>query len=556
MRRSTSCRTAAARSGRSSPSSTSFAESPAQVCIDGPGAIGNHVPVNFAMRGRLSVSRGPFAAFTAAHVVAATADALVTVSLAGSLFFNLSPDASRGQVLLYLTITMTPFAVLAPLVGPAIDRFRRGDRLVAALCFALRSLCALGLAMTLFELSFYVFALALLVTSKASGVVRQALVPRLVLEHQQLVEANSHLARIGTIAGGIAGALGAWLLSATSAPVLLQLASVLFALSAVAALRVRTEAPEPAPALLEYAELHSPHVVGASSGLMALRAGVGYFVFMVAFALRRESEPAWVFGLALGAYGVGSFAGNVVAPLLRRRLSEDRLMAGALAAAAAVAALGVLGINRRTLVVVAVVFGLSATIGRQAFDSLLQRTAPDALRGRVFARYEMRFQLTWVLGGVLATAITLPVEIGMAVLTVLFVPVVAIYARGAGEAVRFAPAPEQEVLGPAQLRLARAEAWSSAGNHRLAVVEAAATVDLALAAFADHAGILHTAPRPTIDRVACARLDALRHAAVDRHGEINAQDAAEALAIASASLGVSRSDPSSESATGPGHRPA
>ena len=311
-------------------------------------------------------------------------------------------------------------------------------------------MCALGLAFTLFELSFYVLALALLVSSKASGVVRQALVPRLVLDHNQLVEANSHLARLGAIAGGIAGAVGVWLLSVTSAPVLLQCAAAFFALAALVALQVRTEQVEAAPPSLEYAELHEPLLVGASAGMMALRAGVGYFVFMLAFALRRESEPAWVFGLAVGAYGLGSFSGNVVAPILRRRLSEERLMAGALFAAGVVAAVGVLGINRRTLVLVAFVFGLSATIGRQAFDSLLQRSAPDALRGRTFARYETRFQLTWVLGGVLATAIALPVEVGMAVLTVLFVPVVAIYARGAGEAVRFALPAVSESLAAAR----------------------------------------------------------------------------------------------------------
>ncbi|MGD9705004.1 MAG: MFS transporter [Acidimicrobiia bacterium] len=514
--------------------------------------MGKHGRVNFGVRGGLVVSRGPFALFTAAHLIAGVADAFVTVSLAGSLFFNLSPDASRNQVLLYLTITMVPFAVLAPLVGPAIDRFRHGDRVVASLCFALRSLCALGLAFTLYDLSFYVLALALLVSSKASGVVRQALVPRLVLDHNQLVEANSHLARIGAIAGGVAGASAAWLQSVTSAPALLHCAAAFFALAAAVALRVRTEQVDAAPASLEYAELHAPLLVGASAGLMALRAGVGYFVFMLAFALRRESEPAWVFGLAVGAYGLGSFGGNVVAPILRRRFSEERLMAGALAAAAVFAALGMLGINRRTLVAVALVFGLAATIGRQAFDSLLQRSAPDALRGRVFARYETRFQLTWVLGGVLATAITLPVEVGMAVLTVLFVPIVAIYARGAGEAVRFGIPAVPEVLAPARARLVTAEAWLRAGNARLAVVEAMAVVDLALAAQADSAGDA----ADVIDGESMARLEALRRIALDRMGEVSAADVDEALAIASASVGISRAELPSGSPTAMDHRPA
>ena len=491
-----------------------------------------------------AVDAVPFRYFTFAQVTAGAADALVTVSLAGSLFFNLSPDASRSQVLLYLTITMVPFAVLAPLVGPAIDRYRRGDRVVASMFFALRAICALGLAFTLFELSFYVFALALLVASKASGVVRQALVPRLVLDQHHLVEANSYLARVGAIVGGLAGLVAAWLLSVSSAPALLDVASVFFAVSALLALRMMTVADPPAPAVLEYTELHTPALVMSSAGLMAIRAGVGYFVFMLAFALRRENEPAWVFGLAAAAYGAGSFSGNVVAPILRRRWSEDRLMVAALTGAAVVAAIGALGINRRTLVVVAVVLGLAATIGRQAFDSLLQRSAPDALRGQVFARYETWFQLTWVLGGVLATAITLSIELGMSVLTILFVPIVVVYARGMREAERFAAAPpaptvEDEALAPAHARLVTAEAWWRAGNARLAVVEAAATVDLAIAAQSADG----------IDPEVRRRLDDLRRRALDADAETGAAEVEEALALAAKSVGVSPPAPSSGSPT-------
>ena len=120
--------------------------------------------------------------FAFAHTLAGAADALVAVSLAGSLFFSLSPEASREQVLLYLLINMAPFALVAPLIGPAIDRFRLGHRWIAALLFALRAAFAAALAFTLLDLSMYFFALALLVAAKASGVVRQALVPGLVDE--------------------------------------------------------------------------------------------------------------------------------------------------------------------------------------------------------------------------------------------------------------------------------------------------------------------------------------------------------------------------------------
>ena len=46
-------------------------------------------------------------------------DAMITVSLAGTVFFGASANAQRGNVLLYLLITMAPFAVVAPVIGPA-----------------------------------------------------------------------------------------------------------------------------------------------------------------------------------------------------------------------------------------------------------------------------------------------------------------------------------------------------------------------------------------------------------------------------------------------------
>ena len=66
----------------------------------------------------------PFARLAITHAASICGDVCLTVSLAGSLFFSLSPEASRQQVLLYLLINMAPFALLAPLVGP-VSRARR-----------------------------------------------------------------------------------------------------------------------------------------------------------------------------------------------------------------------------------------------------------------------------------------------------------------------------------------------------------------------------------------------------------------------------------------------
>ncbi len=56
--------------------------------------------------------------------------------------------------------------------------------------------------------------------------------------------------------------------------------------------------------------------------------------------------------------------------------------------------------GRVSLVVAAATVASATACGRVAFDSLLQRDGSEAVRGRAFARFETRFQLVWVAGGV------------------------------------------------------------------------------------------------------------------------------------------------------------
>src|SRR5256885_12161112 len=80
--------------------------------------------------------QSPFARLAVTHALAIGADALVAVALAGSIFFSAELADARPKVLLYLAITMVPFAVVAPVMGPALDRTKGGRRLMVAV-FAL-----------------------------------------------------------------------------------------------------------------------------------------------------------------------------------------------------------------------------------------------------------------------------------------------------------------------------------------------------------------------------------------------------------------------------------
>ena len=58
----------------------------------------------------------PFGRLAVTHAAASVGDACLTVSLAGSIFFTQSIGESRTQVLLYLLLTLAPFAVVAPVI--------------------------------------------------------------------------------------------------------------------------------------------------------------------------------------------------------------------------------------------------------------------------------------------------------------------------------------------------------------------------------------------------------------------------------------------------------
>lgn len=422
--------------------------------------------------------------YAVAHTLSAAADALVAVSLAGSLFFSISPDASRQQVLLYLVINMAPFALLAPLIGPAIDRFQGSHRVIAMALFIARAVLAAGMALFLLDLTLYFFALALLVAGKAYGVTKQAIVPGLVTSPRQLVSANSRLARLSLIGGSVVGGGGAAVLALTSAKVTLAVACVIFVVAGV----VVTTVPVPKPVVdelapeAEFLSLHSPMISSASWAFTVIRAAVGFFVFGLAFALRRDSEPAYMYGLAAGAYATGTFAGNALAPALRRRTSDDRLTAGSLLALAVVATFGALGPSQTLVVLVAGVLGAAAAIGRQGFDALIQTRAPLTSRGRAFARFETRFQLAWVGGAVAATAIAIPIRVSMAVVACGLVPVGLLYLRTVRETREVMA---DDAFHPIAISRRRIEQLTSPERHarpRIAAIELASVADLARAA--------------------------------------------------------------------------
>lgn len=366
------------------------------------------------------ITTPPFRRLAVAHVLSLAGDALVTVALAGSLFFDISPDAARGRVALSLVLTILPFGVVAPFLGPAIDRIAGGRRLMVVSAGLGRALAALYAAAVLDGLLLFPTAFVLLVLSKTHAVAKSSLVPTVVDSPDDLVGANARLALAGAVIGSLAAAPGVLVMQLFGAEWVMRLAAVVFTAGAIAGLRiVQVHPDDPAARSVASEELrHAPGVRLAATAMGVLRGSVGFLTFLLAFALRRGGQPAWLFGLVIAASVAGALLGSLVAPALRRRVVEEHLLAGSLGLVLVVMLVAARTGGRPAPVMAAGVVGLAAGSGKLAFDSLVQRDAPAAAQGRSFARFEAAFQLSWVFGALIPVAITVPSRAGYVLLAI------------------------------------------------------------------------------------------------------------------------------------------
>jgi len=377
------------------------------------------------------------------HSAAAASDAAIAVALAGSIFFSISPDESRWRVALYLLVTMAPFAVVTPLIGPAIDRIRGGRRLMIVVTVIGRAVLAFLMIRHFDSLLLFPEAFGLLVMQKGYAVAKSALVPQLAKGADDLVYRNSRLSFISATSGmGGASLAGIATLIAGGPAGAAAVAMVGFIVATVLAAKLpRIVVASSPPAELERAELRDRAVILAASATAMLRGIVGFVTFLLAFEFRGGSDgldvgadgaavggatatirgiditgdpaaPVWHFGVVAAGAGAGALLAAKFAPRLRSRFNEERMLQGALVSVfvSGLFAAFAGGLSGATLMSFTV--AISATTGKLAFDSLVQRDAPDANYGRTFSKFEARFQIAWVVGAFVPAVFPLNIQIG------------------------------------------------------------------------------------------------------------------------------------------------
>ena len=387
------------------------------------------------------------------HGVNTAGDAMVAVALANTLFFSVPVGEARGRVALYLLITMAPFALMAPVVGPLLDRFRHGRRYAIAATMLARCFATWVLAGAVAgnDLSMYPAAFACLVSSKAYGVTRSATVPRLLPTGYTLVAANARISLAGIVSGAVGAGL-AGLLAFIGPEWPLRMAFAVFFVGMVLALRLPAKVDSTVGETRTTLSLDDtgpiirrtsvgPAVVAALRANGGLRAFSGFLTLFLAFLLREnpigELDDTVAFGLVAAAAAVGSTTGTTIGAKLRTRAPETVIVV-VLAVLTVTAAAGAFWYGVVTVLAVALAAGLAQSLGKLSLDAIVQRDVPEAVRTSAFARSETLLQLSWVVGGAIGIVLPLNGRLGLGLASLGLVVMLVLTVR-AVRAMRKAP---------------------------------------------------------------------------------------------------------------------
>jgi hypothetical protein len=173
-------------------------------------------------------------------------DAFVAVSLAGTIFFSTSVDQARGRVVLFLLVTMAPFAVLAPFIGPALDRMQQGRRYLLAGTLLARGLLCWGMSAAIDSpVTLLPAAFGILVLQKAYGVARASVTPRLLPAEITLVTANARSQLLALTASMLAGSVAAGIEVVGGAAWVLRTGTLIYLAAMFIALRLPDQVDVP-----------------------------------------------------------------------------------------------------------------------------------------------------------------------------------------------------------------------------------------------------------------------------------------------------------------------
>ncbi|MGZ4543719.1 MAG: MFS transporter, partial [Mycobacteriaceae bacterium] len=369
-------------------------------------------------------------------------DAAIAVSLANTLFFAAATGESKSKVALYLLITVAPFAVIAPLIGPLLDRIQRGRRLALAGSFVGRALLAVVMALNFDTWELYPAALGILVLTKSFGVLKSSVMPRVLPPNVSLVKSNSRITVFGLVGTTVVGALASGIAFVTGSGGALFFSAAVMVAGAWLCMRIPawvevTEGEVPTTLVFTHADERAAarprkgrakkqplgrSVLASLWGTGTTRVLTGFITLFIAFVAKVHADNGLLYAATLGvvgaAAGLGNFAGNVVGARMHLGKPEMVIIWCAVAALALTIVAAVIP-GLATAALVTLVGAIASALSKVSLDATMQRDLPEAARASAFGRSETVLQLAWVLGGAFGVLLPPTYWVGFTVIAVI-----------------------------------------------------------------------------------------------------------------------------------------
>ncbi|WEH34538.1 MFS transporter [Streptomyces sp. AM 4-1-1] len=374
-----------------------------------------------------------FRRLLAVRLLSQSADGVYQVALAAHVVFSPEKQASAGAIASAMAVLLLPYSLIGPFAGVLLDRWpRRQVFLYGNLLRAGLACCtALLILSTAPDWLFYTSALCVTAVNRFVLAGLSAALPRLV-DKDRLVIANSVSPTAGTLAATAGGGLAfvVRIVIADSDAAVVLLGAALYLASALASLGFARDllGPEADEAGTRLRQALAITTRGLADGLRHLRERreaaralaamtvirfcYGALTVMMLMLCRyawsdTEAHGLALLGLTLGVSAVGFFTAAVLTPWAVRLLGRFGWMSlCAVAAAVLVPALGLSFVVTPTLIA-AFVVGLVTQGTKIATDTVTQTEVDDLFRGRVFALYDVLFNVAFV-GAAAISALALP----------------------------------------------------------------------------------------------------------------------------------------------------
>jgi len=369
-------------------------------------------------RAREALRSADFRRLFAIRLVSQSADGLFQAALVASIVFNPEQQNTvKGFAIATLVVSL-PFSILGPFTGVFIDRWSRRKILVVAPVVR-----AALVWLVLFDpgsapLAFYAGALLVLSVNRFYLATAVTLVPRLV-PTEDLLMANSMSVVGGTVALLAGVFVGGWIADLIGDAPLIVLAGTQWLVASLIASRMSSpfvphhlpEAPvrdELRRVLREFADgasrlVHTPRALGPITTITIDQMGQGIVLVLSLFVFRdRFEEGVGSFSNLIGAGGVGVLLGILTVGKLEERFSKERIVAGAFLAGGVVLLAVSLYVTGWSVLLASFAVGLTFAWKKIPVDTLVQESIPDGYRGRVFAVYDVAYNLSRVVASFLA----------------------------------------------------------------------------------------------------------------------------------------------------------